>query len=112
MQNSNSISNTVYLTHAVDLTIGRRDITGPNQINSWALNTSQDPLMKFKMGLSPWQARHKKTVQLIAQEKIISKIKEKVAGLLLKEEEKKKSQILIQQLTINEINKKLQKTEC
>jgi AraC-like DNA-binding protein len=66
MQNSNSISNTVYLTHAVDLTIGRRDITGPNQINSWALNTSQDPLMKFKMGLSPWQARHKKTVQLIA----------------------------------------------
>lgn len=61
-----SFSNTVQLSHAVDLTSNRRDKTNLLQIDSWAINTAQTSHMKYQMGSSPWRVRREKTVQLIA----------------------------------------------
>ena len=61
-----TIANTVQLSHAVDLTSNRRDKTNPLQIDSWAINTAQNSMMKYQMGSSPWLLRREKTVQLIA----------------------------------------------
>lgn len=58
--------NTVQLSHAVDFTSNRRDKTNQLQIDSWAINTSQNSMTKYKMGSSPWLLRREKTVQLIA----------------------------------------------
>lgn len=70
MQMKQPFANTVNLTHAVDMTLSRRDITNPMQIDTWAINTAQNSLMKYKMGLSPWQHRRERTVQIIAPQTI------------------------------------------